>query len=90
MLRAIDDSCSALRAVVDLGAHLVGLGRAGLDEHGELDEVAGQAVVAGGGELAGPLRAPCSSPPASVTHSRACSARGAGSRLSGSPSYQPP
>ena len=39
---------------VDLGAHLVGLGRARLVQHGELDEVAGEAVVAGGGELAGP------------------------------------
>ena len=39
---------------VDLGAHLVGLGRAWLVQNGELDEVTGEAMVAGRGELAGP------------------------------------
>ncbi len=39
---------------VDLGAYLVRLGRARLVQNGELDEVAGEAVVAGRGELACP------------------------------------
>ncbi len=54
MLRAIDDTCSTLRARVDLGPHRVRLGRAGLGQHRELDEVAREPLLAGRGELAGP------------------------------------
>ena len=74
----------------DLGAHLVHAGVVGRGLGGQLGEVAGQAEVAGRGQLGGPLGEPRRRRRRGDATSAAMAASVGGLRRAGLPSYQPP